>query len=107
VPQFYIPVAQDAPLSMKFVLRTSTNPLADARAASETLRKLDPEAVISRIGTTEDRTNGSVKGPYFHTVIEMFFGWVRCFLPVLESTASLFIRAQKGGGRSGFDWHSG
>jgi hypothetical protein len=50
---------------MDFVLRTSTNPIADAHAASDALRKLDPDAVVSRIGTMEDRIYESVKEPYF------------------------------------------
>jgi predicted permease len=83
MPQFYTPVAQDAPTSMNVVLRTSTNPLESARAASDTIRKLDPDAVVSHIGTMEDRIDESVREPYVHTVIVLFFGLGALFLAAI------------------------
>jgi putative ABC transport system permease protein len=81
IPQFYMPVAQDAPRSMTLVLRTSQeDPLALVHEVSAVIHRLDPEQPVCDIATMEQRIATTMGQPRLQTVLLAFFAATALFL---------------------------
>ena len=80
MPQFYWPVAQDAPHAVSLVLRTTNEPPQMAREATGVIRLIDPDQPVYDVTTMEKRVEESVGQPRFQTVLLGFFAAAALFL---------------------------
>jgi putative ABC transport system permease protein len=81
IPQFYMPVAQDAARSMTLVLRTSQeNPLTVAGEVAAVIRRLDPEQPVSNVASMEQHIESTMGHPRLQTVLLAFFAATALFL---------------------------
>ena len=78
-PVIYIPQPQTGGV----ILRTASDPLQLARAASSVIRSADPDMAVFDVRTMEDRISQTVTQPRFQTVIVSFFAVAALFLAAI------------------------
>jgi putative ABC transport system permease protein len=80
MPQFYTPLAQDAPASMVLTLRTAGDPMRLAREAASMVRSIDPDQPVYNVSTMERRVEEAFARPRFQTVLLSLFAGAALFL---------------------------
>jgi predicted permease len=83
MPQFYMPLAQDPPGAMSFVIRTALDPLVVTRAVAQAVRRMDPTLPVYDIITMDDRIAKSIGQPRFETTLLGFFAVSALFLAAI------------------------
>jgi predicted permease len=76
VPQLFIPYAQRTTSSVRIVVRTAGDPLAQAPAIRAEVRALDPELPLTDFTPLEQLVSASVARPRFYTALLTLFAAV-------------------------------
>ena len=67
--QFYVPIAQQSSRSVYVSARTSGPPLALAAAARQSVRTVDPDLLVDKIQSLEDRVSENIARPRLSVVL--------------------------------------
>ena len=79
-PQLFVPIAQRTTRSLKIVLRTTGDPLAQSAAVRETIRGIDPELAITAFTPLEQLVARSIARPRLYTSLLSLFAAVGLIL---------------------------
>ncbi len=90
-PTFYLPIRQNPGGlgTMRFVMRTSTDPMIAAAGLRETVWRVDPDLPVSSVHSMEDRVAASVGQPKFRATLVGLFALTSLILAALGLYAVL------------------
>src|SRR6202008_868187 len=79
-PQLFVPIAQRTTRSLKIVLRTTGDPLAQSAAVRDTIRGIDPDLAITAFTPLEQLVARSIARPRLYTSLLSLFAAVGLIL---------------------------
>lgn len=81
--QVYVPVAQEPPESLTFVIRVRRNPEQYLGVCRDIIRRLDPQVPVFDVATFDHKLQESLARPRFYTTAVLFLGAFALLLAII------------------------